>query len=1131
MTRSSPQRRTGHARSWLFTGVLLVLFAAILVVSGFANSRVGNDARARDEGSSDQVPRSVLEGGSVVDGTRNPVVSSPLKPGTIALTFDDGPDPTWTPQVLAVLQKHRVPGTFFVVGSMASRHPDLIRAIHDSGSELGVHTFSHPDLGVVSRWRFNRELDETQLVIAGATGRTTYLMRPPFSAGVSSLDNLGFKTVQAGGERGYVNIFTDDDTEDWKRPGVDTIVRNSYPTDNKSAVVLLHDAGGDRSQTVAALDRLIPELQRQGYRFTTVTDGAGLRSANEPANRRDLLLGKALLGTIGVAEAFLSVLYWILIVIGALVVLRLVLMVTVARRHAKRRHDPNWSWGPPVTEPVSVIVPAYNEREDIEATVRSILANDHPLEVIVVDDGSTDGTADIVEGLALPGVRVIRQANSGKSTALNTGIRAARYELVIMMDGDTVFEQDTVRRIVQPFSDPAIGAVAGNVKVANRSSLVARMQHIEYVVGFNVDRRVQDSFGSIATIPGAAGAFRRRALIDVGGLSEETLAEDTDLTIALGRAGWRVVYEEHAVAWTEAPVTLAQLWRQRYRWSYGTMQAVWKHRRAMREKGSSGRLGRFGLAHLILFHVLLPLSAPLVDLLFVYGLLFLDPAMTILLWLGMLVIQLAGAAYAFHLDGERKEALWVFPVQQLMYRQLMYVVLVQSVVSALSGVVVRWQKLHRVGGLDALLPTPHEPSAASAVATVQSQPRSGSVDTQPDPATPLPVRPENKPAGTKLTTATRPKNRERWLDLLRAAALVRVVAYHVFGTGWLSLVYPSMGVMFALGGSLMAQSMRRSAPVDVVGSRLRRLLPPLWLLGLILVPLMLWRGWVGVAGGSAFRWQDLLFWIFPLLDPPGSKWVSDATAVLWYIRAYLWFLLLTPLMLRAFRRRPVVAILAPVCVVAVNALLGSPLQNFGQFGPGLLDFFTFAACWMLGFAHREGMLRKMRPLVLIGLTALAFGLGGAWTFTHPAPDVGYDLNEIPLGQALISAGAVLLFLRVSPRLDWLDRTPVLGRLVTVINARAMTIYLWHNIAIALAVPVNDRLAWYSQGALFGTGVGLTVVAVLMFGWVEDLAARRRVQLIPGGKRKDKSSKPPSDRAGSHRAGSAVAATAGSARGD
>jgi cellulose synthase/poly-beta-1,6-N-acetylglucosamine synthase-like glycosyltransferase/peptidoglycan/xylan/chitin deacetylase (PgdA/CDA1 family)/peptidoglycan/LPS O-acetylase OafA/YrhL len=1123
----------------LFTGVLLVLFAAILVVSGFANSRVGNDARARDEGSSDQVPPSVLEGGAVVDGTRNPVVSSALKPGTIALTFDDGPDPTWTPQVLAVLRKHQVPGTFFVVGSMSSRHPDLIRAIHDSGSELGVHTFSHPDLGVVSRWRFNRELDETQLVIAGATGRTTYLMRPPFSAGVSSLDNLGFKTVQAGGERGYVNIFTDDDTEDWKRPGVETIVRNSYPTDNKSAVVLLHDAGGDRSQTVAALDRLIPELQRQGYRFTTVTEGAGLRSANEPANRRDVLLGKALLGTIGVAEAFLSVLYWILILIGALVVLRLVLMVTVARRHAKRRHDPDWSWGPPVTEPVSVIVPAYNEREDIEATVRSILANDHPLEVIVVDDGSTDGTADIVEGLALPGVRVIRQANSGKSTALNTGIRAARYELVVMMDGDTVFEQDTVRRIVQPFADPAIGAVAGNVKVANRSSLVARMQHIEYVVGFNVDRRVQDSFGSIATIPGAAGAFRRRALIDVGGLSEETLAEDTDLTIALGRAGWRVVYEEHAVAWTEAPVTLAQLWRQRYRWSYGTMQAVWKHRRAMRERGSSGRLGRFGLAHLILFHVLLPLSAPLVDLLCIYGLLFLDPAMTILLWLGMLVVQLAGAAYAFHLDGERKEALWVFPVQQLMYRQLMYVVLVQSVVSALSGVVVRWQKLHRVGGLDALLPTSHEPSTAiaaqarvEAVETqapalaVQSQPRSGPADTQADSATTLPVRAESKPA-----TVARPKNRERWLDLLRAAALVRVVAYHVFGSGWLSLVYPSMGVMFALGGSLMAQSMRRSAPVDVVGHRLRRLLPPLWLLALILVPLMLWRGWAGVAGGKGFRWQDLLFWVFPLLDPPGSPWVSDATAVLWYIRAYLWFLLLTPLMLRAFHRRPVVAILAPVCVVAADALLGSPLQSFGQFGPGLVDFFTFAACWMLGFAHREGMLRKMRPLVLIGLTALAFGLGGAWTFTHPAPDVGYDLNEIPLGQALISAGAVLLFLRVSPRLDWLDRIPVLGRLVTVINARAMTIYLWHNIAIALAVPVNDRLTWYSQGALFGTGTGLTVVAVLMFGWVEDLAARRRIQLIPGGKRKDRSSKPPSDRTGSHRAGPAVAAAAGSARGD
>ena len=186
-------------------------------------------------------------------------------------------------------------------------------------------------------------------------------------------------------------------------------------------------------------------------------------------------------------------------------------------------------------------------------------------------------------------MRVLRQKNSGKPKALNAGIRAAKHEIIIMIDGDTVFEPDTVRLLAQPFADPTVGAVAGNVKIANRDELIGRMQHIEYVVGFNIDRRVQDVTGSIITVPGAGGAFRRKALLQVGGMSTDTLAEDTDLTIALGRAGWRVVFEERARAWTEAPATMAQLWKQRYRWSYGTMQAMWKHRRAVRREGLGGQ--------------------------------------------------------------------------------------------------------------------------------------------------------------------------------------------------------------------------------------------------------------------------------------------------------------------------------------------------------------------------------------------------------------------------------------------------------------------------------------------------------------------------------------------------------------
>ena len=684
-----------------------------------------------------------------------------------------------------------------------------------------------------------------------------------------------------------MSVFTTHDSEDWQRPGVDAIVRNATPRpdDANGAVVLMHDAGGDRSETVAGLDRYIPMMLAKGYRFTTVTAALGEPPADAPASAQNRRTGAVLLGVLSFATGFVEALRWILLVVGALVLARLVLMVAAARRTARRRRAPDWSWGDPVDWPVSVIVPAYNEAANIAATVRSIVANDHPLEVVVVDDGSSDGTVAIVESLGFAEVRVLRQANAGKAVALNTGIRAARHDLVIMIDGDTIFEADTVRRLVQPFADPSVGAVAGNVKIANRDDLIGRLQHVEYVVGFNIDRRVQDTLGSIATIPGAAGAFRRRALLDVGSLSTDTLAEDTDLTIALGRAGWRVVFEDTARAWTEAPATIAQLWRQRFRWSYGTMQAIWKHRRAVRERGMAGKLGRRGLVHVAAFHIALPLTAPVVDVLLVYGLLFEDAGAALVLWLAMLVAQLVAALIAFRLEGERLGALWVLPVQQVVYRQLMYLVLIQSVISAVTGARVRWQRMHRVGVLGQMLP-----AVARAAVPAPRRPVARR------PVAPPPPVPKRASGGGR---------RERWLDTLRAAALVRVIVYHATSAAWLSVVFPSMGVMFALGGSLMVASLRRTPAIDVIGHRLRRLLPPLWLMGAVLVPLMLWQGWGADSGDDALSPPDLVFWLFPLLDPPGSAAAVDATVVLWYIRAYLWFVLLTPAMLAAFRRWPV----------------------------------------------------------------------------------------------------------------------------------------------------------------------------------------------------------------------------------
>jgi cellulose synthase/poly-beta-1,6-N-acetylglucosamine synthase-like glycosyltransferase len=303
----------------------------------------------------------------------------------------------------------------------------------------------------------------------------------------------------------------------------------------------------------------------------------------------------------------------------------------------------------------------------------------------------------VVDGLHLGNVQVIRTPSGGKARALNTGMAFAHHDLIVMVDADTVVEPDSIHRLVQPFADPGVGAVSGNVKVGNRHGLLGKWQHIEYVIGFNLDRRLYDTLGCIPTIPGALGAFRRQAVIDAGGLQVDTLAEDTDLTIAVQRAGWRVVFEESARAWTEAPTGLRQLWRQRYRWSFGTMQALWKHRRALIESGPSGRFGRRGLPLIAVFTVLLPLLAPLLDIMAAYGVVFLDRRAAALGWLAMLVVQAVTAVLAFRLDHESLRPLWTLPLQQVVYRQLMYLVLIHAASTALAGRRLQWQKMRRTG--------------------------------------------------------------------------------------------------------------------------------------------------------------------------------------------------------------------------------------------------------------------------------------------------------------------------------------------------------------------------------------------------------------------------------------------------
>jgi cellulose synthase/poly-beta-1,6-N-acetylglucosamine synthase-like glycosyltransferase/peptidoglycan/xylan/chitin deacetylase (PgdA/CDA1 family) len=700
--------------------LLLLALVCVMLLDGYLRAEVGGDQRVRTGAGSSDVPDDILDGGPIVTfrGGQATTVSVPDR--TIALTFDDGPNPTWTPQVLAILEKYDVPATFFLVGSMVTRYPSVVRDMVEQGHEVGIHTFTHVDLSYQSDARVRREMEQTQLALAGAAGITTTLFRAPYSSETDAIDNYSWPVYKKLGQDGYTSVFVDTDSDDWKRPGVSKIVQWATPKKNKGASVLFHDAGGERSQTIKALPQYIEKMRAKGYTFTTIsgaldeqqgqqapagaapgTGGSRLQAAHREATGAILYEGKALVAAVAVAEWAVPTLSVGLMVVGIAVMGRFGMMLLLARRHHRLRNRRRFSWGPEVTRPVTVIVPAYNEKECIANTLDSLARSTHPIEIIVVDDGSTDGTSEIAReaalALGMTNVRVIRQENAGKPAALNNGVRSARHDIVVMMDGDTVFEPDTVRQLVQPFADPEVGAVAGNAKVGNRTTVIGAWQHIEYVMGFNLDRRMYDLLRCMPTIPGAIGAFRREAVLQAGGMSEDTLAEDTDITIAMHRDGWRVVYQEHARAWTEAPGSLKQLWSQRYRWSYGTMQALWKHRKSLTDKGPSGRFGRVGMPLVVLFQIVTPVFAPLIDVFTAYSMIFIDFKAALLAWLAVLCVQLVCAAYAFRLDREKYRYLLMMPLQQLAYRQMMYLVLIHSCVTALTGGRLRWQKLKRTG--------------------------------------------------------------------------------------------------------------------------------------------------------------------------------------------------------------------------------------------------------------------------------------------------------------------------------------------------------------------------------------------------------------------------------------------------
>lgn len=733
---SSTQRATRARwrwRKWLFFAALslfVLAFFTSLSLAAIAQHFTGHEAASN----AGLAQNPALARASAVLGFhgREPRWSSP-PPRTVALTFDDGPDTRWTPKVLRVLERHHVRATFFVIGSQVLQHADLVRREVRDGDEIGLHTFSHPQMGGLAPWQQDLQLSLTDKAIAGATGLQTRLYRPPYSSRPVDLSGRELDSAVRASRAGRYVVLADFVSFDWLPGSPAKLLANTLPPPGRSGVIMFHDGGGNRHRTVAAVDQLISTLLTRGYRFVTVSQIAGLphgaliSHAGVAARTQGLTLVWS-----GWFTRWVTSLFGLLTAaLLAVCVGRGVAVLVFARRHRNRQRRAVFD--PDFTPPVSVVVPAYNEATGIAAAVTSLATSDYPeLEVIVVDDGSDDDTAAIVGDLRLRDVQVVRQPNAGKAAALNTGITRARHDVLVLVDADTVFEPETIRHLVQPLAEPGVGAVSGNVKVGNPSGLIGRWQQIEYVISCSVERRMFDVLGCMPCVPGAIGAYRRAAIEGVGGLSRDTLAEDTDLTMTVQRAGWSVRYQADARAWTEVPARLRDLWRQRYRWSYGTLQAMWKHRHASAERGTAGHLGRRGIPYLTFYTLVLPVLSPAVDLFALYGIFVVDAAHALEMWAAVNLVTLAVGAYAFHLDDEQPALLLLLPAQQFVYRQMMYAVVLHALKSAVLGVRVRWQRITRTGALGNAAPAREKrreptiaapvPASATGVATVAASP-------------------------------------------------------------------------------------------------------------------------------------------------------------------------------------------------------------------------------------------------------------------------------------------------------------------------------------------------------------------------------------------------------------------------
>ncbi len=649
-------------------------------------------------------------------------------PTQVALSFDDGPDPAWTPKILDILKKKNVKGTFMLIGSQAQENVGLMQRIVREGHEIGNHTYSHPDISEISTRQLQLELNLTERLFVSKLGIQPLYFRPPYDIDEEPDTDDQAEPAYRVQQMGYVIVGNKIDTDDWnehprKTPQqitssvLEQLDNRKTNPQFQGSIILMHDGGGNRAPTVAALPVLIDALRARGFEIVPISQLMGKTTAEVMPKITGMQYWRARADSVAfsILSLFGHFVVSVFFVGDVLMSARLILVGVLAIIDRLRGHKPG---NPAFTPPVAVLVPAYNEETVIVRTVRSVLNSTYPdLHVVVIDDGSSDRTSEVARDaygpeIAAGKVAVLTKANGGKAAALNYAVERLTEEFYVGIDADTVIAPDAIAKLMPHFEDPLVGAVAGNAKVGNRVNLWTRWQALEYITSQNFERRALNLFNVVTVVPGAIGAWRTGPVRKAGGYPLNTVAEDADLTMSLLEQGLKVVYEDRSLAFTEAPIDAKGLMRQRFRWSFGTLQAVWKHRAAFTRNKA---MGLFALPNIVVFQMLLPLVSPFIDLMFLVGIgQFLwdryyhpDAASAdsfeklLAYFLTFMVIDFVTSAVAFSLerkhpankgDGWLLFHIWL---QRFAYRQVFSVVLFKTVKRAIDGRPFNWDKIAR----------------------------------------------------------------------------------------------------------------------------------------------------------------------------------------------------------------------------------------------------------------------------------------------------------------------------------------------------------------------------------------------------------------------------------------------------